>query len=49
MSYRIGEKPGRGTYVCDKCNTKVTLDDNTDALPPCPKCGRGQDTTYSKA
>ncbi|MEK3986390.1 zinc ribbon-containing protein [Paenibacillus sp. FSL K6-3166] len=33
-----GEKPGVGTYTCTKCGTKVTLDDNTDTLPPCPKC-----------
>ncbi len=35
---KTGEKPGRGTYACIKCNTRVTLDDNTDTLPPCPKC-----------
>ncbi|WP_432806743.1 zinc ribbon-containing protein [Paenibacillus lactis] len=33
-----GEKPGRGTYTCTKCNTIITLDDHTDTLPPCPKC-----------
>jgi DNA-directed RNA polymerase subunit RPC12/RpoP len=33
-----GEKPGKGTYACLKCNTRVTLDDNDDTLPPCPKC-----------
>jgi len=33
-----GEKPGKGTYKCKRCGTKVTLDDDTDTLPPCPKC-----------
>lgn len=33
-----GEKPGKGTYKCTKCGTTVHLDDNTDTLPPCPKC-----------
>ena len=33
-----GEKPGKGTYRCKKCGTVVRLDDNTDTLPPCPKC-----------
>jgi len=33
-----GEKPGKGIYICKNCRTKVTLDDNNDTLPPCPKC-----------
>ncbi|WP_117170203.1 zinc ribbon-containing protein [Paraliobacillus sediminis] len=33
-----GEKPGKGRYSCQKCFTKVNLDDATDTLPPCPKC-----------
>jgi DNA-directed RNA polymerase subunit RPC12/RpoP len=33
-----GEKPGKGVYVCIKCGEKVRLDDNSDRLPPCPKC-----------
>jgi DNA-directed RNA polymerase subunit RPC12/RpoP len=33
-----GEKPGKGTYICIKCGQVVVLDDNTDTLPPCPKC-----------
>ena len=35
-----GEKPGIGTYICKKCGTKIRLDDNTDAMPPCPKCSK---------
>lgn len=34
-----GEKPGKGTYTCTNCGTVVVLDDDTDTLPPCRKCG----------
>ncbi len=36
-----GEKPGKGTYRCTKsgCGQTVTLDNNSDTLPPCPRCG----------
>ena len=33
-----GEKQGKGTYMCLECAQMVTLDDNTDTLPPCPNC-----------
>ena len=33
-----GEKPGKGTYRCRKCGQEVTLDDDNDTLPPCPRC-----------
>ena len=33
-----GEKPGKGSYTCDKCGQVVVLDDSTDTLPPCSKC-----------
>jgi len=36
-----GEKPGKGNYHCCHCGQKVFLDEMTDALPPCPKCGKG--------
>ena len=38
LMYKTGEKPGIGTYQCISCGTKVSLNDNTDVLPPCPKC-----------
>jgi DNA-directed RNA polymerase subunit RPC12/RpoP len=38
MVYKTGEKPGVGTYLCTNCDQKITLDDSTDTLPPCPKC-----------
>ncbi len=43
--YSTGEKPGEGTYVCVACGQTVVLDDNTDTLPPCPKC---EATAYRK-
>lgn len=47
--YDIGEKPGKGTYRCTKCNTwTVRLDDDSDRLPPCGNCGRGQQVKYKK-
>lgn len=48
MAHNVGEKPGKGTYQCTDCNWKVKLDDNSDRLPPCGNCGKGQDTTYEK-
>lgn len=47
MSYDIGEKPGKGTYRCQYGHT-VTLDDASDALPPCASCGPGQKTKWTK-
>lgn len=47
--FKTGNKPGKGVYqcVCEcRCNQKVVLDDNTDTLPPCPKCKHG--TSYIK-
>lgn len=33
-----GEKPGIGSYTCKDCEGVLRLDDESDALPPCPKC-----------
>lgn len=33
-----GQKPGKGTYTCNRCGSKKVLDDDTDTLPPCSKC-----------
>lgn len=38
MSYSTGQKPGVGTYICVACGEHVKLNDNSDTLPPCPKC-----------
>lgn len=35
---KTGQKPGRGTYKCVACGETVTLDDDSDTLPPCPRC-----------
>ena len=40
-----GEKPGKGTYRCTKCGQIVVLDQNSDTMPPCPKCNN---TTFTK-
>ena len=49
MLYDIGEKPGKGTYQCTSCSDwTVTLDDDSDVLPPCGKCGKGQSIKYRK-
>ena len=36
---KTGEKPGKGTYICNNCGQKVVLDGDSDTLPPCPSCG----------
>lgn len=43
--YKTGEQPGKGTYQCTVCGELVTLDDDSDKLPPCPVCSA---TTYEK-
>lgn len=45
VMYATGEKPGKGTYQCRACGALIVLDDNTDTLPPCPKCHK---TTFIK-
>ncbi len=34
---KAGEKPGKGTYRCNKCGETVVLNDD-DRLPQCPTC-----------
>lgn len=36
--YRTGDKPGKGHYQCSVCGRIIYLDQDTDTLPPCPKC-----------
>jgi len=38
---KSGEKPGKGNYCCTDCGEQITLDDDDDRLPPCPKCQNG--------
>lgn len=42
MTYKAGEKPGKGTYYCTECGEDVNLNDDTDKLPPCSKCYNGE-------
>lgn len=46
--YDIGEKPGRGVYQCTTCGWRCRLDQDSDRLPPCGRCGRGQRVKYRK-
>ena len=34
-----GQKPGKGIYICIKCGSLKRLDDDSDRLAPCSKCG----------
>ncbi|WP_373921441.1 hypothetical protein [Prolixibacter sp. SD074] len=36
--HTTGEKPGKGRYKCVRRGEVIKLDDNSDTLPPCPKC-----------
>lgn len=45
MTYTTGEKPGKGEYYCNACGQNVTLDQDADTLPPCPRCSG---TTFRK-
>jgi len=38
MSYKCGEKPGIGVYICTNCGSPKELNDATDTLPPCSVC-----------
>ena len=44
--HHIGEKPGKGRYCCTDCGWSVVLDDDSDRLPPCGRCGKGQQSKY---
>lgn len=44
-TYNSGEKPGKGTYKCTKCGNVITLEQNSDELPVCPRC---KNTTFTK-
>ena len=45
MSVTTGQKPGKGNYTCVACGETIVLDDESDKLPPCPKCSK---TEYTK-
>ena len=45
MTYTTGQKPGKGRYKCTKCGEIIVLDQDSDTLPPCPKC---HNTTFTK-
>lgn len=37
--FSAGDKPGKGEYKCTNCGNIVELEADSDALPPCPRCG----------
>lgn len=49
-SYYVGEQPGNGRYVCQKCGEYVAeLLGPTEQLPPCENCGSDTDVSYCEA
>jgi len=48
MIYVVGAQPGRGTYACMDCRWWVHLNHEAQ-LPPCGKCGQGEQTRYCLA
>ncbi len=47
--FRIGEKPGAGTYECVSCKADWRVELEADKpLPPCGTCGQGQNVKYQK-
>ncbi|HOP66297.1 MAG TPA: hypothetical protein PLM96_00450 [Methanoregulaceae archaeon] len=39
MTCVCGDTPGVGRYRCRRCFAIIELDEESDELPPCPKCG----------
>jgi DNA-directed RNA polymerase subunit RPC12/RpoP len=37
--FTSGEKPGKGTYKCQKCGKEISLENDSQELPVCPVCG----------
>ena len=35
---KAGDRPGKGTYCCTRCETEVELREIDATLPPCPTC-----------
>ncbi|WP_270180432.1 zinc ribbon-containing protein [Alkalihalobacillus sp. CinArs1] len=36
---RATDRPGEGTYKCTNCGQEMTIEKESDQLPPCPSCG----------
>ncbi len=48
-TYGVGETPGAGTYRCTNCEDwQITLDEDTDRLPPCGRCQAGHKPRYER-
>lgn len=46
VTYDVGEEPGAGRYCCAHCRWTVDLDKDSERLPPCGRCEKGQSTEY---
>lgn len=38
MTYKVGDKPGKGAYRCVRCGFLVHIYDDDDKLQACPAC-----------
>ena len=38
-TFKTGEKPGAGLYICLVCGKTIRLEHGGEPLPPCPICG----------
>lgn len=36
--YKTGQRPGKGRYICKKCQKPLYLEDENDTIPTCPLC-----------
>lgn len=46
--YKVGQKPGIGTYQCTSCQHKVRLVKDDARLPFCTRCGHGKRVWYRR-
>jgi predicted nucleic acid-binding Zn-ribbon protein len=42
MKFNSGVEPGKGMYSCEFCGSSVTLDNDSDILSSCLKCGKDE-------
>jgi hypothetical protein len=47
---QAGDRPGRGTWRCLRCNWRVEIPDHATPLPPCDgECKKDPETDAAKA
>lgn len=47
-NFKIGDKPGKGTYRCTICGTLQVLATDVDTHKACTKCGGGAFTKVAE-